>query len=115
MTQMDWLEKLKKSDSSNEAITTELVGQSHMEQRGLGMFAVADRLDRQGEYGKNIVKVMISSAIPFLDFNSDLFHFCNVNGVAQSFWRNGRGNDYKNKICKISCHSYPLKDDERLG
>ena len=56
---MDWLEKLKKSDSSNEAITTEIVGQSHMEQRGLGMFAVADRLDRQGEYGKNIVKVMM--------------------------------------------------------
>ena len=59
---MDWLEKLKKSDSSNEAITTEIVGQSHMEQRGLGMFAVADRLDRQGEYGKNIVKVMIRNA-----------------------------------------------------
>ena len=58
VTQMDWLEKLKKSDASNEAITTEIVGQSHMEQRGLGMFAVADRLDRQGEYGKNIVKVI---------------------------------------------------------
>jgi len=57
MTQTDWLEKLK-SDSSNEAITTELVDQSHMEQRGLGMFAVADRLDRQGEYGKNIVKTI---------------------------------------------------------
>ena len=56
---MDWLEKLKKSDASNEAITTEIVGQSHMEQRGLGMFAVADRLDRQGEYGKNIVKVIV--------------------------------------------------------
>jgi len=63
MTQMDWLEKLKKSDSSNEAITTELVGQSHMEQRGLGMFAVADRLDRQGEYGKNIVKTYFTSAM----------------------------------------------------
>ena len=59
VTQMDWLEKLKKSDSTNEAITTEIVGQSHMEQRGLGMFAVADRLDRQGEYGKNIVKVIV--------------------------------------------------------
>lgn len=62
---MDWLEKLKKSDSSNEAITTEIVGQSHMEQRGLGMFAVADRLDRQGEYGKNIVKVILT--IPAID------------------------------------------------
>ena len=92
---MDWLEKLKKSDSSNEAITTEIVGQSHMEQRGLGMFAVADRLDRQGEYGKNIVKVMIKECKNYFDgFILDLFYFCNVNGVAQSFWRNGRGNDY---------------------
>ena len=54
---MDWLEKLKKAEVNNESIKEEVVGQSHMEQRALQLFAVADRNDRQQLYGKNLVKV----------------------------------------------------------
>ena len=52
---MDWLETMKKT--GNEAITQEVAGQAHIEQRSLGVFAGADRIDREQTYGKNLVKV----------------------------------------------------------
>ena len=55
--QMDSLEHLKKTEMDSDSIK-EVVGQSHMEQRALQLFAVADKNDRQQLYGKNLVKVL---------------------------------------------------------
>ncbi|XP_049865788.1 vacuolar protein sorting-associated protein VTA1 homolog [Pectinophora gossypiella] len=53
---MEWLEATKQTYKDNEAITNEVVAQAHIENYALKLFLYADNLDREQNYGRNIVK-----------------------------------------------------------
>jgi vacuolar protein sorting-associated protein VTA1 len=48
---MDNLEEIKKRLSDNEAITSEIVGQAHVEDKALKLFVYADTEDRAAKFG----------------------------------------------------------------
>ncbi|XP_073825600.1 vesicle trafficking 1 isoform X2 [Musca autumnalis] len=60
---MDWLENVKKEHSENEAITNEVAAQAHMENYALKLFLYADKQDREGNFGKNVVKAFYSAGV----------------------------------------------------
>ncbi|XP_037933642.1 vacuolar protein sorting-associated protein VTA1 homolog [Teleopsis dalmanni] len=60
---MDWLETVKKEHADNEAITNEVAAQAHMENYALKLFLYADKQDREGNFGKNVVKAFYSSGV----------------------------------------------------
>uniref|UniRef100_A0A1A9X2W6 Vta1/callose synthase N-terminal domain-containing protein n=1 Tax=Glossina brevipalpis TaxID=37001 RepID=A0A1A9X2W6_9MUSC len=60
---MDWLETVKKQNSSNEAITNEIAASAHLENYALKLFLYADKQDREGIFGKNVVKAFYSSGV----------------------------------------------------
>ncbi|XP_075152216.1 vesicle trafficking 1 [Haematobia irritans] len=60
---MDWLESMKKDHSDNESITNEVCAQAHMENYALKLFLYADKQDREGNFGKNVVKAFYSSGV----------------------------------------------------
>uniref|UniRef100_T1PAJ1 Vta1 n=1 Tax=Musca domestica TaxID=7370 RepID=T1PAJ1_MUSDO len=60
---MDWLETVKKEHSENEAITNEVAAQAHMENYALKLFLYADKQDREGNFGKNVVKAFYSAGV----------------------------------------------------
>lgn len=49
---MDWLEKFKKEHHDNEAITTEVVAQAHLENYACKLFDYADQQDRAANFSK---------------------------------------------------------------
>jgi len=62
MTQMDWLESVKKANPDKEEITNEIVGQAHCENVALGVFARADKMDRDSQFSINLVKLFYTSS-----------------------------------------------------
>ncbi|XP_037821866.1 vacuolar protein sorting-associated protein VTA1 homolog [Lucilia sericata] len=60
---MDWLEAVKKENSDNEAISNEVAAQAHMENYALKLFLYADKQDREGNFGKNVVKAFYSCGV----------------------------------------------------
>lgn len=58
---MDWLESFKKANQDNEAITSEVVGQAHLENYALKLFQYADKNDREANFNKNVVKAFFSA------------------------------------------------------
>ncbi|XP_065359052.1 vacuolar protein sorting-associated protein VTA1 homolog [Calliphora vicina] len=60
---MDWLESVKKDNSENEAISNEVAAQAHMENYALKLFLYADKQDREGNFGKNVVKAFYSCGV----------------------------------------------------
>lgn len=63
LTLMDWLESVKKSNKENESITSETVGQAHLENYAHKLFTYADQQDRASNFGKNVVKAFYTSAM----------------------------------------------------
>ncbi|TKR72480.1 hypothetical protein L596_019917 [Steinernema carpocapsae] len=55
------LEQVKKQLAGNEAITSDVVAQSHLENHALKLFNYADKSDREGIFNKNIVKMFYTS------------------------------------------------------
>ncbi|KAK0400663.1 hypothetical protein QR680_015378 [Steinernema hermaphroditum] len=55
------LEQVKKQLVGNEAITQDVVAQSHIENHALKLFAYADKNDREGVFNKNIVKAFYTA------------------------------------------------------
>lgn len=49
---MDWLEKTKKANHDNEAITNEVVAQAHLENYALKLYSFADQQDRAAIFNK---------------------------------------------------------------
>jgi vacuolar protein sorting-associated protein VTA1 len=49
---MDWLEQVKTTHKDNEAITTEIAAQAHVENYALKLFLWADGQDRAGSFNK---------------------------------------------------------------
>lgn len=62
---MDYLEKFKTEHSENDAITSEVVGQAHMENYALKVFLFADNEDRAGRFNKNVVKSFYTAGMLF--------------------------------------------------
>ncbi|XP_059612564.1 vacuolar protein sorting-associated protein VTA1 homolog [Phlebotomus argentipes] len=60
---MDWLEKTKKEHSGNESITNEVAGQAYLENYALKLFLYADKQDREGNFGKNVVKAFYTAGM----------------------------------------------------
>lgn len=58
---MDWLETFKNANRENEAVTSEVVGQAHLENYALRLFQYADKNDREANFNKNIVKAFFSA------------------------------------------------------
>lgn len=58
---MDWLEAFKKENQENEPITSEVVGQAHLENYAFRLFQYADKNDREGNFNKNVVKAFFSA------------------------------------------------------
>jgi len=62
---MDWLESFKKSESSNDAISNEVVASAHIENHAMKLFLYADKEDRASRFNKNVVKAFYTSGILF--------------------------------------------------
>lgn len=62
---MDYLEKFKTTNNTNEAITNEVVGQAHMENYALKVFLFADNEDRASRFNKNVVKSFYTAGMLF--------------------------------------------------
>ncbi|XP_067134634.1 vacuolar protein sorting-associated protein VTA1 homolog [Centruroides vittatus] len=62
---LDWLEKVKKEKSDNEAILNEVVAQAHMENYALKLFLWADNEDRSARFNKNVVKAFYTAGLLF--------------------------------------------------
>lgn len=60
---MGWLETAKKENAANEAITSEVVAQAHLENYALKLFTYADQHDRASSYGKNVVKSFYTAGL----------------------------------------------------
>ncbi|XP_026485792.1 vacuolar protein sorting-associated protein VTA1 homolog [Vanessa tameamea] len=63
MAIMDWLEEAKKIFKDNEAISSEVVAQAHLENYALKLFLFADKQDQEQNYGKNIVKAFYTAGV----------------------------------------------------
>ncbi len=62
---MDWLEKEKKVLADNEAVSSEVVASAHIENYAMRLFGWADREDRAGRFGKNVVKAFYTAGMLF--------------------------------------------------
>ncbi|XP_058830637.1 vacuolar protein sorting-associated protein VTA1 homolog [Topomyia yanbarensis] len=60
---MDWLEKSKKAHADNESITNEIAAQAYLENYALKLFLYADKQDREGNFGKNVVKAFYTAGM----------------------------------------------------
>lgn len=60
---MDWLEKEKKTNQSNEAISNDVVAQAYIENYALKLFIWADGEDRAERFNKNVVKSFFTSSV----------------------------------------------------
>lgn len=49
---MEWLETFKKENHDNEAITSDVVAQAHLENYALKLFTYADQQDRAANFNK---------------------------------------------------------------
>lgn len=63
MKLMDWLETTKKESRDNEAITNDVAAQAHLENWALKLFLYADKNDREGNFGKNIVQSFFTAGL----------------------------------------------------
>merc|ERR1719228_2199858 len=62
---MDWLEKEKQVKKEIEAISNEIVASAHVENYAMKLFVTADKQDRAGNFGKNVVKCFYSAGVLF--------------------------------------------------
>jgi len=62
MSEMDWLERVKKANPDKEEIGNEIVGQAHCENVALGIFARADKMDRDCQFSMNLVKLFYTAS-----------------------------------------------------
>jgi len=62
---MDWLEKEKVDKKEQEAISNEIVASAHVENYAMRLFVTADKQDRAGNFGKNVVKCFYSAGVLF--------------------------------------------------
>lgn len=60
---MDWLETTKKANADNESITHEVAAQAYLENYALKLFLYADKQDRAGNFGKNVVKAFYTAGM----------------------------------------------------
>lgn len=60
---MDWLENYKKAHTDNESITNEIAAQAYLENYALKLFLYADKQDRAGNFGKNVVKAFYTAGM----------------------------------------------------
>lgn len=60
---MDWLESTKKAHADNESITHEVAAQAYLENYALKLFLYADKQDRAGNFGKNVVKAFYTAGM----------------------------------------------------
>jgi len=60
---MDWLEKEKQEKKDVEAVSTEIVAAAHVENYAMKLFVTADKQDRAGNFGKNVVKCFYSAGV----------------------------------------------------
>ncbi|KAH7947153.1 vacuolar protein sorting-associated protein VTA1 homolog [Rhipicephalus sanguineus] len=65
MAYMDWLEKEKAKRKDEEAITSDVVAQAHIETRALKLFLWADGEDRAARFNKNVIKAFYTAAYLF--------------------------------------------------
>ena len=65
MGMMGQVEQMKMQLVGEEAITSEIVAQAHVESKALQLFTYADNEDRGGRFGKNVVKAFYTSHILF--------------------------------------------------
>ncbi|XP_029050228.1 vacuolar protein sorting-associated protein VTA1 homolog [Osmia bicornis bicornis] len=63
MKLMDWLETTKKELRDNEAITNDVAAQAHLENWALKLFLYADKNDREGNFGKNIIQSFFTAGL----------------------------------------------------
>lgn len=63
MKLMDWLETTKKELHDNEAITNDIAAQAHLENWALKLFLFADKNDRAGNFGKNVVQSFFTAGL----------------------------------------------------
>ncbi|GAV03468.1 hypothetical protein RvY_13887 [Ramazzottius varieornatus] len=62
---MDNLETTKKSLKTNEAVTSDMVAQAHIENYALKLFLWADSEDRASHFNKNVVRAFYTSGLLF--------------------------------------------------
>ncbi|XP_065178493.1 vacuolar protein sorting-associated protein VTA1 homolog [Sycon ciliatum] len=65
LSMMDQVEQMKKQLVGDEAVTSEVVAQAHVESKALQLFTYADNEDRGGRFGKNVVKAFYTAHILF--------------------------------------------------
>ncbi|CAN8018246.1 unnamed protein product [Ixodes persulcatus] len=65
MAYMDWLEKEKSLRKDDEAISSDVVAQAHIENRALKLFLWADGEDRAARFNKNVVKAFYTAGFLF--------------------------------------------------
>lgn len=65
MAYMDWLEKEKASRKDEEAISSDVVAQAHIETRALKLFLWADGEDRAARFNKNVIKAFYTAGYLF--------------------------------------------------
>ncbi|CAN7989116.1 unnamed protein product, partial [Ixodes hexagonus] len=65
MAYMDWLEKEKALRKDDEAISSDVVAQAHIENRALKLFLWADGEDRAGHFNKNVIKAFYTAGFLF--------------------------------------------------
>uniref|UniRef100_A0A914V161 Uncharacterized protein n=1 Tax=Plectus sambesii TaxID=2011161 RepID=A0A914V161_9BILA len=58
---LNTLEQVKKQLAGNEAISSDIVAQAHIEQMAIRLFNHGDNEDRAGRYGKNLVKTFYTA------------------------------------------------------
>ncbi|CAD1469331.1 unnamed protein product [Heterotrigona itama] len=63
MKLMDWLETTKKELHDNEAVTNDIAAQAHLENWALKLFLFADKNDRAGNFGKNVVQSFFTAGL----------------------------------------------------
>jgi hypothetical protein len=67
MALLNTLEQVKKQLAGNEAITSEIVAQAHIEQVAIKLFVHGDNEDRAGRYGKYVHTVSCLQCSSFLN------------------------------------------------
>ncbi|XP_019539100.1 vacuolar protein sorting-associated protein VTA1 homolog [Aedes albopictus] len=60
---MDWLETTKKANADNDCILHEVAAQAYLENYALRLFLYADKQDRAGNFGKNVVKAFYTAGM----------------------------------------------------
>jgi len=62
---MDWLENEKQVKKELDSISNEIVASAHVENYAMKLFVTADKQDRAGNFGKNVVKCFYSAGVLF--------------------------------------------------